>query len=240
MDDKARLYAALKRGDVEDKGEKFGVDFDRKWAARDGGAEVSEQSDDDEDDEEDVSRREVVEFQDGFGRTRKGTRAEMLREAQKASRQAQAQVDLVEEQARPSMPGSVIYGDTIQIGAFRPEEDVAAQMAQLAANRDREPTPPKDEHYDATKEIRTKGTGFYQFSGEKEERERQFEELEKLRKATEQARGERVDEKEAARLKREKDVEERRKLIRQKKEKMQARRFLDDMGNEMISKRDAA
>ena len=38
MEEKARLYAAMKRGDVEDTDERYAVDFDRKWAeARDAG-----------------------------------------------------------------------------------------------------------------------------------------------------------------------------------------------------------
>ena len=32
MEEKARLYDALKRGDVEDIDDRYGVDFDRKWA----------------------------------------------------------------------------------------------------------------------------------------------------------------------------------------------------------------
>jgi len=32
MEEKARLYAALKRGDIEDVDDKYAVDFDRKWA----------------------------------------------------------------------------------------------------------------------------------------------------------------------------------------------------------------
>ncbi|KAI7171255.1 hypothetical protein KC352_g24961, partial [Hortaea werneckii] len=34
MEEKARLYAAMKRGDVEDVDEKYAVDFDKKWTDR--------------------------------------------------------------------------------------------------------------------------------------------------------------------------------------------------------------
>lgn len=242
LDEKARLYAALKRGDVEDKSEKYGVDFDRKWAEREEAArlngdqgEESEQSDGSDDDGDD-DMKEKIEWVDEFGRTRETTRAEMIREQRSALRQSRAQVDLVEEQARPAMPSNVIYGDTIQTAAFAPEEDIAAKMARIAAERDREPTPPKDVHYDARSEVRTKGTGFYQFSGEKEERRAQMKGLDKLRQETEESRGRKEDEKEAARARRAREVEERRKVIREKKEKMMANRFLDDMGREYASR----
>ena len=43
-------------------------------------------------------------------------------------------------------------------------------------------------HYDASAEVRAKGAGFYQFSGDEEERRRQMEELKSAREETERTR----------------------------------------------------
>lgn len=43
-------------------------------------------------------------------------------------------------------------------------------------------------HYDATREVRAKGAGFYQFSGDEETRQQQMEELRKVRGETEKTR----------------------------------------------------
>lgn len=183
MEEKARLYAAMKRGDVEDVEGRYGVDFDRKWAE---GEELSEQDDDEEEEEE---GNEVVEYVDEFGRTRQGTRADAARIA----RQQRAQADLADDTftARPSAPSNIIRGDTIQHQAFNPDFPVSQQMAELAKKRDRSLTPPPDLHIDARAEVRQKGTGFFEFSGDKEERRRQMRELEREREETERVRRER-------------------------------------------------
>ena len=86
MEEKARLYAAMKRGDVEDADERYAVDFDAKWAeARAAGKE-------DEDDEDDYSAgedEEQVEYVDELGRTRTGTRLDALRAKQEIERQSE-------------------------------------------------------------------------------------------------------------------------------------------------------
>lgn len=63
-------------------------------------------------------------------------------------------------------------------------------MEELAKKRDRSLTPPPDMHFDAQAEVRQKGTGFFQFSGDKEERRRQMEGLEREREETEWVRRE--------------------------------------------------
>jgi hypothetical protein len=187
MEEKARLYAAMKRGDVEDDAERFAVDFDRKWAEKYGDAQSGEES---MSDEEDEGEREsgMVEYVDEFGRTRQGTRADAAR----AERQQRGLADMSGDKftARPSAPSGVIYGDTIQHQAFNPDMPIAMQMEELARKRDKSLTPPPDMHFDASREIRTKGTGFFQFSEDAEERKKQMEELERERTETEKVRSE--------------------------------------------------
>lgn len=193
MEEKARLYAAMKRGDVEDESERFAVDFDRKWAERHGneGSGEEDLSEQDDDDEEEEDGRDMVEYVDEFGRTRQGTRAEAAR----AARQARGQADMAGDRftARPSAPSGVIYGDTIQHEAFNPDMPIAMQMEELAKKRDRSLTPPPDVHFDATREVRQKGTGFFQFSENAEERKKQMDELERERKETEKVRKEKQE-----------------------------------------------
>src|ERR1700744_5626123 len=49
LEDKARLYAAMKRGEVEDADERYAVDFDRKWAEAQERGERGGADDDDDD-----------------------------------------------------------------------------------------------------------------------------------------------------------------------------------------------
>ncbi|WPG99091.1 Hypothetical protein R9X50_00190000 [Acrodontium crateriforme] len=225
MEEKARLYAAMKRGDVEDLDEKYAVDFDRKWAEK----QVGEEDEDDDDDDDDDVEQEMVEYVDEFGRTRTGTAGEAAR----AQRIKAGEADMRSDRftARPTAPANVIYGDTIQHQAFNPDEPITAQMEALAAKRDRSLTPPPDTHFDASKEIRTKGTGFFQFSGDAEERKRQMDELEKERLETEKKRKER----EAKMLERKKMIEERRREIASARGKRKADGFLDRLGEEMMT-----
>ena len=188
MEEKARLYAAMKRGDVEDDDGRHMVDFDRKWAQteRDGADAAEDHGDSDSDVSE--TAYEEVEWVDEFGRTRKGTRVEMARE----QRQLQLQ-DQLQDRVRPSAPANVIYGDTVQAHAFDLDTDAADRMAALAAKRDRSLTPPPDTHFDASKEVRTKGVGFMQFSHSTEEREQQMRNLEAERSESVGVRSERSE-----------------------------------------------
>ncbi|KAF2673178.1 hypothetical protein BT63DRAFT_148701 [Microthyrium microscopicum] len=224
MEEKARLYAAMKRGDVEDENEKYAVDFDRKWVEAQETGAANEDTSEGEDD--DASDEELVEYVDEFGRTRQGTKAEVARE-QRIMNGGTDEPDRFT--ARPKMPSNIIYGATIQTNAFNPEEPVAAQMAELAANRDKEPTPPPDEHFDGRKEIRTKGVGFFAFSGDNDERKRQMEALEKERAETERKRADLVKRREE----RQKEMEERQKLVSETKSKAQADKFLHSLMGEI-------
>jgi len=100
-------------------------------------------------------------------------------------------------------------------------------METIAKKRDRSMTPPEEVHYDASKEVRSKGVGFYNFSRDKEGRQREMEALEKEREETERGRKEREERVE----KRKKEIEERRRIIGEKRGKKLADAFLDGLGD---------
>ena len=225
MEEKARLYDALKRGDVEDLDDKYGVDFDRKWAEQQekGEAEHASSSESEEDEEE-----ELVEYTDEFGRTRKGTRAEAAREERRKRTLAADEPDRFT--ARPSMPTNIIFGDTVQTHAFNPDETIAQQMADLAAKRDKELTPPPEVHFDGRAEVRQRGMGFFNFSKDEEERQEQMRRIEKDREDTERVRQERKE----AVEKRKAMVRENKRAIQEKRSKGQAEKFLEELGQELF------
>ncbi|KAL3420771.1 hypothetical protein PVAG01_07216 [Phlyctema vagabunda] len=236
MEEKARLYAAMKRGDyVPGANEPEAlIDFDRKWAeneARGHGNELDTSSDDDGGYDD---GGEMVDYEDEYGRAKRGTRAEAERmERRKTSRILGAE-ELDRMSARPAMPSQLIYGDTVQTAAFNPDEPVAAQMEELARKRDRSATPPEAKHYEADKEIRTKGVGFYSFSKDEATRGREMEALERERLETERVRKEKEERKD----KRRQEIEERRRAIAEKRAKKQADSFLEGLSADMISRDD--
>ncbi|EEP82558.1 predicted protein [Uncinocarpus reesii 1704] len=215
MAEKAKLYAELKRGEYlaassdeeeEDPGkpgdkslsavrraEKHSlVDFDRKWAEEE--VERSRRSSEPSDHNHPSEQEPLVEYEDEFGRTRQGTRAEAanaarLRQARDAESPGQNDYTSslnpnLPATARPARPSNIIRGSTIQSAAFDPDAQVAAQMSHLAQRRDRTPTPPPETHYDADGEIRNRGQGFYVFSKDEESRKEEMEELRRARNET--------------------------------------------------------
>jgi hypothetical protein len=229
MEEKARLYDALKRGDVEDIDDKYGVDFDRKWAEKQEKAEPESASSS----ESEASEEELVEYVDEFGRTRKGTRAEVAREERRKRTLAADEPDRFT--ARPSMPTNIIYGDAVQTNAFNPDETITQAMADLAAKRDKELTPPPELHFDGRAEARQRGTGFMYFSKDEEERQEQIKNLEKEREETERVRKERKEQIE----KRKDMIREKKRAMQEKRSKGRAERFLDDLGAELYKEEDA-
>lgn len=222
MEGKARLYAAMKRGDYVAKENDAAplVDFDRKWAENaEGKEDYSSSSSDDEDD-----GGEMVEYEDEFGRLRTVTKAEKERLERRAKRGLLGAEELERMSARPSAPSNLIHGDTIQSLAFNPDDP--DQMEALARKRDRSATPPELKHYDADHEVRTKGTGFYKFSKDEGTRTQEMQALEEERKKTEQHRKEREEQKEARR----REIEQRRKEMANRRAQKQADSFLDGLG----------
>lgn len=193
MQEKARLYAAMKRGDVEDVDERYAVDFDRKWAETHPSDQEESSSSDNEASPSDEEDKQQIEYTDEFGRTRTGTRLD----ASRSQRILAARSSLASDRftSRPSAPTTVIHGDTIQHTAWQPDSVIAEQIEELAAKRDKSLTPPPEQHFDAKKEVRSHGMGFFQFSGEEGERKRQMRDLERERKETERVREEKEGEK---------------------------------------------
>ncbi|KAI0541923.1 hypothetical protein GGR58DRAFT_454431 [Xylaria digitata] len=236
MEEKARLYAAMKRGDYIAKENEAAplVDFDRKWAERHPEDEERERysssGSDNESSDDGGAGTEMVEYQDEFGRTRTGTRAEVQRLQRRAARSALGAAELEDMAAVPTArPNNLIFGDAIQTAAFNPEASTLDAMAALAAKRDREPTPPPDTHFDGRAEIRTKGTGFYHFSQDEETRAKEMENLKAERENTERIRREREAEKE----KRRREIEERRRKIGARRAEKLAENFLEGLAGEM-------
>jgi len=138
--------------------------------------------------------------------------------------------------ARPSMPTNIIYGDAVQASAFNPDETIAQAMADLAAKRDKELTPPPELHFDGRAEARQRGTGFMHFSKDEEERQQQMRNLDKEREETERVRRERKEQIE----KRKEMIREKKRAIQEKRSKGQADKFLDELGAEMFTKVDGS
>ena len=227
MEEKARLYTAMKRGEYigrSDYDERGLVDFDRKWAES---QERGDRSDDEPGSSSDGSDTddEEIEYLDEFGRLRMGTKSQQEKEERQQRIRSQAAREQEEMSARPSAPSGIIYGDTVQHQAFNPDQKIEEQMAAIAAKRDKSATPPPDTHYDANWEIRNRGTGFYQFSGDNEERKREQQELENQRTETEKKRQEKEDSKE----RRKQELEQRKNLIAAEKRKREADNFLESL-----------
>ncbi|KAI0026185.1 hypothetical protein F4780DRAFT_774380 [Xylariomycetidae sp. FL0641] len=247
MQEKARRYAALQRGDAiaRDGGESAPlVDFDRKWAERhpeehgDGDDRLTSSgedaySEDDDDDDADA----MVEYTDGYGRTRTLPRREALRQRRADARRALGAAEVEGMRARPRAPDAarLIRGDAVQSGAFAPSPDAAARMAALAARRDRTPTPPADAHFDGAAEgLRAKGVGYYRFAGEAAARARQMAALAAERRTTEAVRGAREAERARGRREREREREERRQRLGRRRAEMLAGRFLEGLAGEVF------
>ncbi|TGO69749.1 hypothetical protein BOTNAR_0007g00300 [Botryotinia narcissicola] len=236
--EKAKIYSRLKRGDHERLGNGDGdgneeteglVDFDRKWVE---GGEKDEDSDSDDSFGGAASNAEdnqLVEYEDEFGRLRQVTK----KEAQRLERQRRNALLGAEElermSARPAQPSQLIYGDTIQSSAFTStlDSETAEKMEELAKKRDRSATPPEMKHYEADKEVRSKGQGFYSFSKDEEMRKEEMDNLERMRRETERGRKER----EGLKEKRKREIEERRRVLGEKRAKKQADAFLEGLGD---------
>lgn len=230
MEEKAKKYSAMKRGEyVSKENEEEGlIDFDTKWAEEERSGKKAYDSSDVESDD---GQGEMVDYEDEYGRARRGTRAEAERMERRKRNKVLGAEELDRLTARPAMPGKLIYGDTVQVAAFDPDEPILAKMEEIAKKRDRSVTPPEQKHYEADKEFRIRGVGFYNFSKDEKIREKEMEALEQERLETERIRLEREEKKE----RRKKEIEERRKAIGEKRAKKQADSFLDGLGTDLGS-----
>ncbi|QSZ30185.1 hypothetical protein DSL72_004705 [Monilinia vaccinii-corymbosi] len=237
--EKAKIYSRLRRGEQSkpEAGNENGneeeallVDFDRKWVE---GGERDSETDSDDSFGLEASDAELVEYEDEYGRLRKGTKSEKQRLERRLQNRLIGAEELERMSARPSMPSQLIYGDTIQSEAFTSalDAEIEGKMEELARKRDRSATPPEMKHYEADKEIRSKGQGFYSFSKDEAARAEEMENLERMRRETERGRREREEAKE----RRKREIEERRRVLGEKRAKKQADAFLDGLGDAPVS-----
>ncbi|KAI0768051.1 hypothetical protein BD413DRAFT_137370 [Trametes elegans] len=168
----------------------------------------------------------VMEYQDEFGRTRTARRSEIPRELLPQPEKEQEEEDI---------DPYVVYNPVNHFPVYEPSaERVEKIRAEFAEENN-----PLNIHYDATREVRAKGAGFYQFSGDEETRRKQMEELRKAREETERTRAQVGAEdvrpgevegmgaqagaapaKSRAMEKRKRELEERRKLLEAKRRKV--------------------
>ncbi|EAW09737.1 CCDC174 family protein [Aspergillus clavatus NRRL 1] len=203
------------------------IDFDRKWAdaQRAKGSDDGSEDGGEEEGEDDDDNASIVSYEDELGRTRRGTRAEAARAA--VARAQEAGEARGPERWRPARPENLIYGAAVQAEAFSLSSTAAAEMASLAARRDRSPTPPEETHYDAEAEVRNRGTGFYAFARDEETRRKQMEELMSAREETQRER----EARQARRAQRERVKDERRRQIEELRTRRWAETFLAGLGD---------
>ncbi|KAI0090168.1 hypothetical protein BDY19DRAFT_888372 [Irpex rosettiformis] len=232
LERKSKIYEKLskgKSGGLNDKQyDALLVDFDSKPI----GPYGSDSDDVDEsltvpqkprDDDDDP----IIEYEDEFGRVRTGRRSEVPRHLLEPEEPAEEDIEYS------------IHNPVNHFPTYEPsEERKAAIQAQLEEEEN-----PLNLHYDASREVRAKGAGFYQFSGDEETRGKQMKELKQARLETEKTRAEagaidlhpgeiegmgasEEDEsaagastKSRAAEKRKREIEERRKLLEAKRRK---------------------
>ncbi|KAK9371068.1 hypothetical protein V1509DRAFT_651265 [Lipomyces kononenkoae] len=117
-----------------------------------------------EDDSDEQDGDELVEYTDEFGRSRMVPKYLLAK--------------MSDTDATSQVPQNLIYGDVIQYNAFRGDEEA------MRAILERDDTQDLTVHYDASQEIRTKGVGFYNFSRDENERNREMDALKNMREET--------------------------------------------------------
>ncbi|KAI0661476.1 hypothetical protein C8Q70DRAFT_1051816 [Cubamyces menziesii] len=233
LERKAKVYDKLRKGKsggLDDKqyGELL-VDFEQK------GIDPYFSSDSDDVDEsltvpvppDGEEDDPIMEYLDEYGRTRTARRSEIPRD-----RLPQAGKE-EEEDFDPY----VIHNPVDHFPVYEQSEERAEEIKRRLAEESKPPTI----HYDASREVRAKGAGFYQFSADEETRRKQMEELRKAREETQKTRAETGAEdvrpgevegmhsgaeasttstKSRAMEKRKREIEERRKLLEAKRRKV--------------------
>jgi hypothetical protein len=232
LERKAKIYEKLRKGKsgglTDKQYEALLVDFDSR-----GPDDHFESDSDDVDESLTVPQQPqddddpIIEYEDEFGRQRTGRRSEVPRHLLPRSE---------DTGPIPDEDKDVIYNPVNFFPVFEPsaERVQAVQEAYSEANN------PLSSHYDASKEVRAKGAGHYQFSADEETRKQQMEELRSARMETEKTRqdagavdlkpgeveGMRDDSTTAgasrsrAMEKRKRDIEERRKILDAKRRKV--------------------
>ncbi|KFY33125.1 hypothetical protein V494_07834, partial [Pseudogymnoascus sp. VKM F-4513 (FW-928)] len=110
MEEKAKKYKAMKRGDFDGDEEGL-VEWDRKWA------EAGEKGDDEDDADSELEEGtgtfadlEKVEFEDEYGRLREGTKAERDRMQRRLRNQLRGAEELDQRGVQPGRGGGDANG----------------------------------------------------------------------------------------------------------------------------------
>ncbi|KAK0500537.1 hypothetical protein EDD18DRAFT_832355 [Armillaria luteobubalina] len=176
LERKAKIYDKLRKGKSGGLSEKqfdaLLVDFDYK----------SPEWEDDEDDIDESltvphapdDNDPIIEYEDEFGRVRTAPRSEVPRELLPGARTEEVDED----------EDIIIRNPVNHFPIYTPSADRVAEIEKMHAEENN----PLGVHYDATSEVRAKGAGFYQFSGDEETRQRQMEELRAVREETQATR----------------------------------------------------
>ncbi|TFY65055.1 hypothetical protein EVG20_g5729 [Dentipellis fragilis] len=143
--------------------------------------EFSSDSDDDEDESATVPQPPgqddpVIEYEDEFGRVRSAPRSQVPPHLLPKPMRRKGSDDGDE--------GIVLENPANFFPVYEPTADRVAAIQEAAAEENN----PLNVHYDADREVRAKGAGFYQFSGDEETRQKQMEELKAAREETEKKR----------------------------------------------------
>lgn len=232
LERKAKVYEKLRKGKsgglTEKQYESLLVDFDSR-----GLSDHFESDSDDMDESLTVPQQPqndddpIIEYEDEFGRQRTGRRSEVPRHLLPRSENTEP---------IPDEDKDVIYNPVNYFPVFEP----SAERVQEVQDAYSEANNPLASHYDASKEVRAKGAGHYQFSADEETRKQQMEELRSARMETEKTRqdtgavdlkpgeveGMRDDSTNAsasrsrAMEKRKREIEERRKILDAKRRKV--------------------
>ncbi|WVQ79226.1 hypothetical protein IAT38_001322 [Cryptococcus sp. DSM 104549] len=228
---KAIKYEQMKRGDLSGLSEKeikeAVIDFERKLEEDDDSDESSDEdesarpararwSDNEDNNEDDL---EEVEYVDEMGRTRTGTRKE-AREAEHLKRKEEG-APLIDSNADNSayaevLKSNVIHGEQYAFPVYQPDPETIKAKIRAAEEEARA------HHYDASKEVRIKAAGQYQFSLDEAQRAEQMASLKAERAETERKRAETVQRNglSAAQEAKKRKVEERRAVIEAKRLKL--------------------
>ncbi|KAG2133647.1 uncharacterized protein EDB93DRAFT_859841 [Suillus bovinus] len=232
LERKAKIYEKLRKGKsgglTEKQYEALLVDFDSR-----GPGDQFESDSDDMDESLTVPQQPqddddpIIEYEDEFGRQRTGRKSEVPRHLLPRSE---------DTEPIPDEDKDVIYNPVNYFPVFEP----SAERVQAVQDAYSEDNNPLSSHYDASKEVRAKGAGFYQFSADEETRRQEMEELRSARVETEKTRQDAgaVDLKPGevegmrdniatagasrsrAMEKRKRDIEERRKILDAKRRKV--------------------
>lgn len=160
----------------------------------------------------------IIEYEDEFGRVRTAPRSEVPRELLPKEREDEDEDEDL-----------VIYNPVNHYPVYEPSAERLAEIEKEYS----EAQNPLADHYDASREVRARGAGFYQFSADEETRRAQMAELKSARDETEakrremgavdlkpgQVEGMQAPTKNKALEKRKRGLEERRRLVDAKRKK---------------------